>query len=172
MSYVKLPTVVSDFAVGIQSMQQASDNADALKDVLDAEHALGNGGFNTSAFTNPLNEVGRHDDNLIARTVAHCYIDNTGGLTRLSAYFAGPVLGSLTYRRLGTGQWQMYLQAPFLFFGVASMPATASVDYQPRTYRSYDPQFGSSLIVSTWAIDSGSWVLDDLDFDLAIWLQR
>lgn len=172
MSYVKLHTVVADFALGYQTMSQAGDNCDALKDVLDAEHALGNSGFNTSSYTNPLNEVGRHDDNLIARTVAHCYVDNTSTTPTLLTYFSGPAIGALNYVRRAAGQWQIFIQAPHEFFGIASLPAAGSVDYQARTYRVVDPTYGPSLIVSTWSITGGNWALTDLDFDVALWLRR
>lgn len=172
MSYVKLPTTCQDHAIGIQTVQQAEENNARIKEHLAVRHALGNGQFNTSSFINPLSAVGRHNDTLIARSVLQCFIDNTSAVPTLLTRLSGPAFGVLNYIRRAAGQWQLFLQAPFEFGAVATMSASSTVDYAVRTYRITDPNYGPSLIVSTWAIDAGSWALTDLPFDLALWMRR
>lgn len=172
MSYSKLPKGVQDYAVGFRSVRQADDNADAIFDTLDAKHALGNGGFNPSSYTNPLDAIGRHDDFLIARTVAKFTVDTTPATPTAIPLMAGPLLGLLSVSRYGIGQWRIYFAAGVDFLAAAQMPAASAIDYRATCYKFYDPNFGHGYIVTTWAIDTGVWTPTDLDFDLAIWAQR
>lgn len=171
MSYLKLPLAIQDYPVGFRSINQADDNAAAIRSHLDTRHALGNDGFTATSFTNPLDEIGRHDDVRIARAVASFYVDTSRAFPVLRARFMGPVFGSLQVTRRAVGQWQIYLAAPLQFAGVPQMRATATVDYRATSYRVIDPVRGPSVIVSTWQL-SGSWALADLPFDLPIWLNR
>jgi hypothetical protein len=172
VSYLRLPKGVQDYAVGYRSINQANDNSEAIYDTLDAKHALGNSGNNTSSYTNPLNAIGRHDDFLIARTVANFTVDTTTPTPTLTALLAGPLLSLLAVTRYGMGQWRVFFASAGEFIAAASMPATASGDFRATCYRFYDPALGQGYIVSTWTVDSGVWIPADLDFDLAIWAQR
>lgn len=75
MSYVKLFKVTQDFPLGYQTLNQAIDNNEALKDLYDVKHFIPSG--NNGAFTSDFMTVGRHDDILIARTVADFWVDTS-----------------------------------------------------------------------------------------------
>jgi hypothetical protein len=172
VSYLKLPKGVQDYGVGFRSVRQVDDNGEAIYDTLDAKHALGNDGSNTSSFTNPLDAIGRHEDFLIARTVVKFKVDTTPSTPTITPLLAGPLLGLLSVGRYGTGQWRIYFAAGIAFLAAVQMPAASAVDYKANCYKFYDPSTGHGYIVTTWAIDTGVWVPTDLDFDLAIWAQR
>lgn len=164
MSYVKLPKTTSDHAIGFQSVVQAVDNNAALVTAFDAAHSIGIDGDSQYGF--PLRAVGRHDDILIARTVA----DFTVASSTLGLSVGGPLFGSrLNYSRLGTGQWMIYLATNQLFGAVALMKSTASSDYKANCYASYSPSTGPAVTVSTWNIATPA--LEDLPFSLVLWTQ-
>lgn len=164
MSYLKLFTTVQDHAVGFQSVNQAIDNDDALNAAFDLSHSIGINGNSPPGY--PTKAIGRHDDILIARTVANFTVDTTLAVPTLSAIVAGPVFGSLYYTRLAAGQWQIFLATPQLFAAVALMTSTASVDRKATCFR-----VGTipSIIVSTWVVSTAT--LTDLPFQLQIWTQ-
>jgi hypothetical protein len=165
MPYVKLPTVVSDYAVGLQSVNQARDNGDALRDLYDLNHSLGIDGY--ASPTGPLGglaTVGRHDDKVIARSVFRFLVN-----TALPVPVAVPVVGGpLTYAppvRLGVGQWQVRLVSQQLVGAVALVESNAVVDRKATCVVTN----GSSGIVtvSTWNVATPA--LADYDFDLIVW---
>ena len=167
MSYVKLIKTVQDHAVGFQSVNQAIDNNQALVDAFNLRHAIGVGG--NAPFRRPLASVGRHDDILIARSVADFTVDTTLSVPALTAVIAGPLFGTTDYARISAGQWKIPLATPQFFGAVALMKSTASTDVKATCYASYDPSRGASVYVSTWIIDTGAWVTDDLPFSLVVW---
>lgn len=170
MSYVKLFTTVQDHAVGQQSVVQAIDNNAALLTAFDAKHSIGIGGESPYGF--PAKALGRHDDILIARSVADFEIDNTTTTTRLKALVSGHIFGSLVYSRLAAGQWQILIATPQLFGAVALMKSTASVDYKANCYRVSSTTTGANIIVSTWNVNSGGTAaLADLPFSLVVWTE-
>lgn len=170
MAYTKLFKVCQDAPLGYQSVNQAVDNNTALKDLYDAKHSLGMGGNNIHGV--PLLNVGRHDDILIARTVAHFVVDSSTSTTTLTTTMSGPIFGSaLQYRRIGTGRWQIYISTPQRFGATALCRSTASTDRKATCYASYSNSEGPSVYVTTWTIGAG-WGYADLDFSLTIWTQR
>jgi hypothetical protein len=168
VSYAKLFLTCQDHAVGLQSVNQAMDNQDALYAAIDSKHSLGVGG--DSPYGQPTRALGRHDDILIARTVAHFSVDATPVVPRLAMSVGGPVLGNLAYVRLAVGQWRIYLSTPQLFGAVALMQSSASVDYKANCLTSYDPATGHFVTVTTWNIAGGPIALD-LPFSLVLWTQ-
>lgn len=83
MAYVKLYKAQSDTPIGYQTINQAKDNLDALRDAIAAEHAVGvqggpgrhnfngaSGGAITSKIS-PLKGLGKHDDPRIMRAAAY-----------------------------------------------------------------------------------------------------
>lgn len=167
MSYVKLPTTVQDHAVGFQSVNQAIDNNSALYVHFRAKHSVGVDG--NSPYGRPLSAVGRHDDILIARSVADFKVDTSLPTPALSTVVSGPIFGGLTYTRLGTGQWQIFIATPQLYAATALMKSSASVDYKATCYRTTSLTQGPSFIVSTWNVATAA--LANLPFSLIVWTQ-
>lgn len=167
MSYLKLPKTTQDHCVGFQSVVQAIDNNAALVAAFDLRHSIGVGG--NSPLGQPTRALGRHDDILVARSVADFTVATTLPTPRLSTLVAGPIFGSLAYTRLATGQWQIFLATPQLFAAVALMKSTTSSDRKATCYVATSPSTGPSVIVSTWNIATPA--LEDLPFSLAVWTQ-
>ena len=171
MSYTKLYTVCQDHAVGIAQVNGANSNGEALKDFYGVRHGLGIGQFNpTNAVTGPI--VGKHNDLLIARTVADFFVDTTAASPELTPMLIGPLLGaSFVYAKMAVGQWRIFMATPRRFAAVALLKSTASVDRKATCYAVYDPLRGPGVIVTTWEQDAGSWAKTDLSFSLVIWAQ-
>lgn len=167
MSYLKLPKSTMDHAVGFQSVNQAIDNNAALLTAFDAKHSIGVGG--NSPFGFPTRAVGRHDDILIARSVADFTVNTTVLTPILSARVGGPIFGPLRYIRIGSGQWQIFIATPQLYGAVALCKSTGSVDRKANCYITMSPGSGPSIIVSTWVVSTPA--LSDLDFSLVVWTQ-
>ena len=167
MSYLKLPKTTQDHCVGYQSVVQAVDNNAALLAAFDAKHSIGIGG--NSPQGQPTRAIGRHDDILIARSVADFDVDTAPSTPVLVALLAGPNFGALQYVRLGTGQWRIFLGTPQLFAVVALMKSTASVDRKANCFLSNSPSIGPFVTVSTWDVSTAA--LADLPFSLVVWTQ-
>ena len=75
MSYAKLPKTIQDAHVGFRAVNQAIDNNDALQTQFDAKHSIGING--NSPVGAPTKALGRHDDILIARSVAFFNVDTS-----------------------------------------------------------------------------------------------
>ena len=139
MSYVKLFKKVQDHAVGIQSLNQAIDNNAALLAQFDAKHSV-SFSSSSSVFRRP----GRHDDPLVARTVARFSVDTSRAVPTLDPIVSGPVFGGLCFMRMQAGQWRIYIAAPQLFFAVALCESTAAIDRKPRV-STFEPPTGPPL---------------------------
>jgi len=162
-SYVKLHTVVSDFAVGVQSVNQAIDNNTALYTLLDLNHSMG---LRAGGPNDPFLQPGQHDDPLIARSVFSFSVDalsSTGLLTLL-----GGQMMSGSAVRLGTGSWQIFVSTPQFFYASATPRAASAADYVTNTRLVYDPS-GPWIWVTTWNAAGGTRA--DIDFDLAVWAE-
>lgn len=171
MSYSKLYTVVTDHAVGIAQVNGANDNGEAIKDFYGVRHGLGIGGFNPTGTIITESIVGKHNDLVIARTVADFDIDYNRIGPVLVPLVSGRMLGTgLVADRLDIGQWRIFLSTPRLFAAVALCKSTASVDRKGTCYVVYDPTRGPSVIVTTWE-RATTWEKTDLTFSLAIWAQ-
>lgn len=169
MSYVKLPKVTQDYAVGFQSVNQARDNNTALLAQLDAKHSIGAGGQSPPG--RPFEAVGRHDDIVIARTVAHFTVDSAVVPTRLRQLVTGPMLPVLVAQQLQTGQWQIFVSTPHLFWAHATPTASSAVGRKATAYLTQTPDQGASIIVTTWE-RGASWAKTDFDFSLVFWAKR
>lgn len=169
MSYLKLPKTTQDHAIGYQSVVQALDNNAALVTDFDVRHSIGIGG--NSPHGRPTEALGRHDDILVARSVADFKVDTSIVTPRLTTVVSGVVFGSLAYVRIAAGQWQIFLATPQLFGAVALMKSTASVDQKATCFVSVASTTGPCVYVSTWVIDTGVWVTADLPFSLVVWTQ-
>lgn len=161
MSYLKLFKTCSDHAVGEQCVNQALDNNRALYfDQFDPRHSIGIDGktFGRNEFLVP----GRHDDVLVARTVADFAIDATSDVLAL---VNGPMFAGAS--RLKAGQWKIFLNTSQVFSAAATIKgATAGVARYATCFVSFDST-GPFVTVSTWNASGG--VLADYDFSLAIW---
>lgn len=164
MSYVKLPKGVSDYAVGYQSVNQALDNNRALFDQFDAKHSLGVGG---GAYGDPFLSPGKHDDLVIARTVADFYVDTTGTTPVAYTVISGPMIFEAP-EYLAAGKWKILITTPRLFGAAATIKATSLVDRYAQC-RVYQDLAAPYLIVTTW--DVGSGVLGNYNFSLALWAE-
>lgn len=169
MSYLKLFKTTQDHAVGTQSVNQASDNNDAMKALYDAKHALGVDGYNTGGASNPLRSVGRHDDPLIARTVARFVVDVSPATPVAFTIVSGPILRFFTSSRIGAGQWRINVPTPQLFGAVALVEAAATADRKATCLIEFNPVTGPCVVVSTWEDSGGVWSTTDLDFSLVLW---
>lgn len=167
MSYLKLPKTTQDHAVGLQSVNQAIDNNDALVLQFDARHSIGTAGYSPPGSGTAA--LGRHDDILIARTVANFGVDTTPATPVLVPHISGPILGALVYTRMAVGQWRIYLSTPHLFGAVALMEANATADYKATCYTQFSPTTGHAVTVSTWNVATPA--LEDLPFSLIFWTQ-
>ena len=167
MSYLKLFKTTQDHAVGVQSVNQASDNNDAMKDLYDAKHSLGVDGYNTGGFSNPFRAVGRHDDQLVARTVARFRIDSTAVVPVASTIISGPMLSLSTALRMGTGQWRIFVYTPQLFGAVALIEGAPAVDLKATCLLEFNPATGPCVVVSTWDVASAAKA--DYGFSLILW---
>jgi hypothetical protein len=70
MAYAKLPLIIQDYGLGFQSVNQAADNEQALRDAYDAEHYVESVAFLGFGFSSVEKEFGAHDSFLIPRAVA------------------------------------------------------------------------------------------------------
>lgn len=163
MSYEKPHLAVSDFAVGVQSVNRATDNNQALFDQFDANHSTGlRGGGPSDAFL----QLGQHDDPLISRTVAQYIVDTALSTPALVAVTGGSMLHPTPPERLGTGQWRIYVSSPRFVSAKATPRSSAAVD-RACSVRVVNDASGPHLIVTTWNIGAGAPA--DFDFDLAFW---
>lgn len=163
MSYLKLFKTVSDHAVGMQCVNQALDNNFALYFTQFSPRHVREVEWVKPFGRNPFLVPGRHDDVLVARTIADFSINATPAAMVL---VTGPmVLGAPV--RMKVGQWKIFVNTPQLFSAVATIKgasvgnaryATCFVDMNPG---------GAFVTVSTWNASGG--VLADYDFSLALW---
>jgi hypothetical protein len=167
MSYLKLPVTTQDHAIGFQSVNQAIDNNNFLATHFDAKHSIGVDGESPQG--QPTKEIGRHDDILIARSVADFEVDTSILTPTLSAIVSGPIFGAVAYTRIAAGQWQIFIATPLLYAAVALMKSSSSVDRKATCYRSTSLTQGPSVIVSTWNVATPA--LEDLSFSLVVWTQ-
>lgn len=167
MSYEKGFLTVADHAVGLQSVNRAIDNNQALFDAVRLRHAYGVDGRNTGS-TRLLQGVGRHDDILIARTTSRHLIRN-GNTSR--AEIISPIQGLLLGRptRIDTGQWRFPVGTQQIFGGVALAEAASALDYKACCLVAYSP--ATTITVATWAISAGAFIPYDFDFSLTLWVQ-
>lgn len=166
MAYLKLFKVESDFALGFQTLNQARDNGEAMKDLYDVNHSLGVDGYmNPYGLIGGLLSIGRHDDRLIARTVLRFAVDTT-----LPTPVAVPLVGGpMTFAppvRLGVGQWQVRLLNSQLIGAVGLAESNAIVD-RKVTCLVANGSGSPSITVSTWNVATPA--LADFNFDLVVW---
>lgn len=164
MSYVKLPKGVSDYAVGYQSVNQMLDNNRALFDQFDAKHSVGVGGVN---FGDPFMSPGKHDDILVARTVADFAVDTTGPTVSAYNLVSGPMIFEPP-EYLADGKWKVLITTPRLFGAIATIKETSMVDRYAQA-RVFMDLSGPYIIVTTWNVGTGA--LDNYDFSLCIWAE-
>jgi len=164
MAYLKLPKTCGDHAVGFQTVNQALANNDALFfDQLNPNHSVG---INGNSYGDPFLVPGRHDDVLIARTVANFVVDSTGLVPVVLALVSGPMI-ALTPQRIAVGKWKVYVTTPQLISAAAAISGpTASVPRAAMCFTSSDAT-GPFIMVSTWNVAGG--ILADYAFSLAIW---
>lgn len=162
MSYVKLHKVVSDFAVGVQSVNQALENNRSIFSQLDYKHSLGAGGL---AAGDPFLGHGKHDDLMVARTVADFTIDTSTTTPR-----AYPLVsGLLVFEEpefIDAGTWRVWITTPRLFGAVAQVKATGTAD-RYACARVYMSASGPFVVVSTWNIAGAA--KENFDFSLVLW---
>jgi hypothetical protein len=161
MSYLKLFKTCSDHAVGYQSVNQAVDNNLALYQQIDAKHAVGN---EQNDIFQPL---GRHDDVLVARTVADFkVVAGPNGTNRAFPLVSGPLLVNPP-TELATGQWRIPVATPTIFHAVATIKGASAGNARYATCYVLAGLSNAFVIVSTWNVTGG--VLASYDFSLVLW---
>ena len=166
MSYLKLPKTCSDHAVGLQSVNQALDNNQALYETqFDPGHRT-NLGVTLGGWPLP---PGRHDDVLVARTAADFSIATIAGLgVTAVALVGGPVIVDFP-DRLQAGQWRVRILTPRIFSAVATVKGATTGGSRYATTHVSGDSLGPYVTVSTWNVTGGT--LDDYDFSLVIWAE-
>lgn len=161
MSYVKLHTVVQDFAVGKQSVNQATDNNAALYAQVRAKHT------EDFSFTRGL-VPGRHDDRLISRCVARYRVDSTPTVPTLVATLGGALLGQYAQdiARRGVGRWTIRLTQANIS-SVVPMHEGGAGGFHTCARIISVAGGGSAVEVDTWDVTAGSQV--DAAFGLVLW---
>lgn len=162
--YVKGFKTCSDHAVGLQCVNRALDNNQALFEQLDKRHSVGNRSFGSAdMFLGP----GRHDDVLIARTVADfTIVAGPGGTNIAFSLLSGPLIFDAP-QELATGQWRINITTPTIFNAIATIKgATAGIARYATCFVRSDAN-SPFVIVSTWNVAGG--VLAQYDFSLALW---
>lgn len=161
--YVKLFKTCSDHAVGTQSVNQALENNIALFERLDKRHALGT--RPNDVFIGP----GKHDDVLIARTVADfTVVSGAGGTQLLFSLVSGPFIFD-TPTQLASGQWRIDIPTPTIFSAIATIKgASLGIARHASCFVGAD-QLNPYVVVSTWNVAAGA--LADYDFSVAIWAE-
>lgn len=161
MSYEKGFLSTQDHAVGMQCVDRAVGNQQALFfTYLDTNHAVGTG------YNDPFMSPGRHDDVLIARTVADFYIDTTLVTPQAFVLVGGPMLFSGAVR-VDTGQWKIYVTTQAIFGAKATIRgASAGVPRDAMCFITMESA-GPYVTVSTWNLNGGT--LADYDFSLVLW---
>lgn len=158
MSYVKLPLVCEDHAVGYQSVNQLADNAAALRDAYGLAHGLLEPPPGLDS--NPWSRAGRHNTIEVARTVARVRY-STAGVVTIDVQGSG--IRSLA--KSGTGQWQVELVSGIGDWRAALTPEGTSTTVRGHTV--YDS--GTALLVTTWELGGGTFAPTDFDFSLVVW---
>lgn len=146
MSYVKLFTVCSDFALGFQTLNQGLDNNRAIYDQFDVGHSVGRVAWGSP---DAILGKGRHDDPLVARTVVDVEIDSNGDPFGL---LTGPLMVGVTH--LAAGTWRVQIGTGRIFYAFATIKgATAGVARQASAHVA----IGASpyVDVSTWNCSAG-----------------
>lgn len=161
--YTKLHLVCQDFAVGLQSANTVIDNNQALWERLDKRHAVGIQG--NDAFLGP----GRHDDVLIARTVADfTVVSGPSGDDLLFSLLSGPLIFEAPIA-LSTGQWLIYVTTPRPFTAKATIKGASASRARDATCLVRSDPAGPYVVVSTWDVESVA--LAAYDFSLVLWSQ-
>jgi hypothetical protein len=164
VSYQKLFKVTSDFALGLQTLNQALDNNRALYQQFDAKHSTGLSG---AAFGDPFLGPGKHDDFLVARTVADYEIDESGTTPRALQLVGGALIFD-SPEWITDGVWKIYITTPQLFGAVATVRHNATGDYSATARVVFDTQ-GPFVVVNTWDISSPTRI--NIGFSLVVWAQ-
>lgn len=164
MAYEKPFLTVSDHAVGLQCVNRALENNRALyRDQFDPTHSVGVGG---SSLGDPFLGPGRHDDPLIARTVADFTLDAAGAVA--VSLVTGPLIFDAP-TKVDTGQWVIYVTTPRLFSAVACIKgASIGAPRHATCHVSMDLN-GPYVTVSTWDFASSARI--SCDFSLALWAE-
>ena len=162
MAYEKPFLSVSDHAVGLQCVNRALENNRALfEDQFDPGHSAGLGG---TAQSDPFFSPGRHDDPLVARTVANFSVSTV--VDEALAIVTGPFLFGAP-EKLDIGQWLIDINAAVVTKCYAVPLKATNGNPHAATCRIGTGDGGSSAVyVSTWDIIAGAPA--DIDFALVI----
>lgn len=168
MSYVKLFTTVSDHAIGIQSVNQAVDNAQSLYDQFDLRHAAETGALGGG---DVFLQVGKHDDIRVSRTVIDFKLDAAASPMRLMQLLSGRIVGG-AIERLSVGVWKIPVATSNIVGVVGTAKATSSGYRHVGCTMSSEgggPSFPARTYITarTWSILTGA--PEDFDFSLVIW---
>lgn len=165
MSYAKPFLTTSDHAVGEQCVNRAVDNNRALFfDYFEPKHTTGR--EPQDVFLGK----GKHDDVLIARTVADfLFIGDPlimAGAPCLFAEVSGPmVVGAAV--SLQAGQWKIRIATPQIYSAVATIKGATVSKPRAATCFVLIDALGPYVVVSTWDINGAA--LADYSFSLVIW---
>jgi hypothetical protein len=164
MAYEKPFLSVSNHAVGLQCVNRALENNRALySDQFDPNHSPGLGGGSVG---DPFLAPGRHDDPLIARTVADFAYDATYGY--VITLVSGPMIFSGA-QRLAAGRYEVRVTTPRLFYAFAAIKGPSTGNPRTATCLVTSTNNGPKVTVSTWNVAGG--VIADCDFSLVLFAE-
>lgn len=171
-TYVKLPKVLSDYGLGLQTVNQAIDNLESQR----AAFAVYHGQTEAQdfrdyvAFPVAWDLLGVHDELQIPRAIVQVTNEVlTPSLTRPECAGLGGIVTE--FQHLGTGLYFFAVAALGAFYGEAVPIGTTSSLYlpQPRSHYSTTAGQPSGIYVSCYDMGSGSMTLADLEFSLTVY---
>lgn len=170
MSYVKLFKACEDYALGIASANNASGNLEALLSSWSAEHGYTQPAAGLLLFQNPFAAFGTHTTPPIPRAMVRAKPTSSGGATvSLTFNDMGAVVRSV--KKTATGTWDIELDGNLtLYFG--DPKAVQSDNTVTRLCQPYNATVfggGNGLIVKTYELSAGDFVLTDFEFTCAIY---
>jgi hypothetical protein len=166
VSYVKSFKVVSDFALGFQTLNQALENNRALLEQVDAKHATGRTAWSSS---DTYLENGRHDDPLVARTSADFEVDTTGTVIVARTLIRGPMIQSAPVNT-ALGQWKFVISTPQFFGAVAcAKGVNPGAGMYATCFCDFSTTGPHTVTVTTWNVASGLPAF--YDFSLVVWAE-
>lgn len=169
MLYTKLPLVIQDYGLGLQTINQANDNNRGLKLLYAEKH----GDVLGPAAPNPWKQRGAHNDVLVCRTAARVQQITIIISATPTIVASGPGFASAA-ARVSTGIYFFPLQLENVW-AIVNAEQDDSTPVRLTKWRylspsnSYSQQRG--VVVETYELDTGSgtFALAEYDFQLNVW---
>lgn len=171
MAYSKLVKTCQDFALGIQSVNEAKTNLEAFRDWWTAEHGrdefTSSGGSRYTARTmNPYEAFGRHNTPHVPRAVVGVTVATSAPFQVAFSVGAQPTVVRVT--KIGTGQWFIEMDGRLEYFWGIAHPSQASSSStrfcKPVTYRPTGSGTPPGITVTTYEHGGTSFEPADYSF--------